>query len=128
MICPYCNNEAWLVSGNIVYPHRPDLFDKRFWLCTPCDAYVGCHDGTEKPLGRLANQELRQAKIAAHAVLDPLWKSGSMTRNAAYQWLADQLGIPRSECHVGMFDVDRCRLVVALCNFYGPSLIKQGSS
>ncbi|WP_088258626.1 zinc-finger-containing protein [Fimbriiglobus ruber] len=24
-----------------------------------CDAYVGCHPGTETPLGRLANKELR---------------------------------------------------------------------
>lgn len=128
MICSYCNNEAELVSGDTIYPHRPDLHHLRFWQCAPCDAYVGCHKGTERPLGRLANTELRQAKMAAHAVFDPLWKSGPMTRNTAYQWLSDQLGIPRADCHIGMFDLDRCRLVVALCNFYEPGLIKQGSS
>lgn len=132
MICPYCNGKVELVSGNAIYPHRSDLHDKHFWLCAPCDAYVGCHDGTTKPLGRLANTELRQAKIAAHSVFDPLWQRVNghrrMTRNAAYGWLADQLGVSRSECHIGMMDVDRCRLVVALCNFYGPSLSKQGSN
>ena len=128
MICSYCNNEAELVNGDVIYPHRPNLHHLRFWQCAPCDARVGCHEGTERPLGRLANAELRQAKMAAHAVFDPLWKGGPMTRNTAYGWLADQLGIPRTECHIGMFDVDRCRLVVALCNFYELDLGKQGSS
>ena len=66
--------------------------------------------------------------MAAHAVFDPLWKGGPMTRSAAYGWLADQLGIPRAACHIGEFDIDRCRLVVALCNFYELDLGKQGSS
>jgi hypothetical protein len=107
----------------------------RFWQCAPCDAYVGCHSGTTNPLGRLANAELRQAKIAAHAAFDPLWKfhtfkdgHQSMTRNAAYQWLADQLGIPRADCHIGMFDVDRCRLVIALCRFYEEALTRSRTS
>lgn len=117
-----------MVSGNVIYPHRSDLFYKRFWLCAPCDAYVGCHEGTERPLGRLANAELRRAKMAAHAVFDPLWRNGHMKRSQAYGWLADQLGIPCTECHIGEFDVDRCRLVVALCNFYEPGLSKQGSN
>lgn len=60
MICSYCNNEAKLVSGNVIYPHRPDLAYLRFWQCAPCAAYVGCHKGTTKPLGRIANAELRQ--------------------------------------------------------------------
>lgn len=118
MICDYCQGETQLVNGDVIYPHRPDLAHLRFWQCAPCDAYVGCHKGTTKPLGRLANAELRQAKMAAHAAFDPLWKFTTLTRNAAYQWLANQLGIPRADCHIGMFDVDQCRLVVALCRFY----------
>ena len=119
--CPYCDSPAQLVTGVTIYPHRSDLHDKRFYLCTPCDAYVGCHPGTERPLGRLANAELRQAKMAAHAAFDELWKrttpAGTFDRTSAYQWLADQLRIPRAECHIGMFDVERCRLVVAICKF-----------
>lgn len=131
MICVYCDNEAQLVGGDMVYPHRPDLAHLRFWQCVPCGAYVGCHKGTAKPLGRLANAELREAKVAAHAAFDPLWKFTTfkdghqvMTRNAAYEWLADQLGIPRADCHIGMFDVERCRLVVALCRFYEDALTR----
>jgi len=121
--CPYCHAPARLVSGEAIYPHRVDLYDLKFWQCQPCDAYVGCHkagamtdtgrsDGTF-PLGRLANAELRRAKSAAHAAFDPLWKSKRMKRRDAYGWLARELGISRDNCHIGMFDVDACRAVVA---------------
>ena len=122
--CPYCHRPANLVGGAVIYPHRPDLFGKRFYRCDPCDAHVGCHppankrgkggigDGTV-PLGRLANGELRKAKNAAHAAFDPLWKSGEMTRAYAYEWLSQTIGISRANCHIGMMDVDACRAVVA---------------
>lgn len=125
--CPYCDRPAGLVTGNAIYPNRPDLFGLKFWSCDPCKAHVGCHkagawlriggkkivsDGT-LPLGRLANADLRKAKQEAHAAFDPLWKSRTMTRKLAYQWLADAMGISFDNCHIGMFDVDGCRAVVA---------------
>lgn len=113
--CDYCHKPAKLVTGAEAYPHRPDLHHKKFWECKPCDALVGCHPGGTgcKPLGRLANPELRRAKQAAHAAFDPLWKSRQMGRREAYAWLADVLGIPKEQAHIGMFDVERCRAVVA---------------
>lgn len=59
--CPYCGKDSVLVNGHVIYPHRPDLLEKKFYWCKPCDAYVGCHPGTANPLGRLANAELRRA-------------------------------------------------------------------
>lgn len=41
--CPYCGNPAQFVTGEVIYPHRKDLHDKKFYACPPCDAYVGCH-------------------------------------------------------------------------------------
>ncbi|MFB5268120.1 zinc-finger-containing protein [Paenibacillus enshidis] len=38
-------------------------------------AYVGVHDGTDIPLGRLANRELRELKKQCHALFDPVWKN-----------------------------------------------------
>lgn len=111
--CNYCHRDAELVGGNKIYPHRPDLLHKKFWRCTPCEAYVGCHPGTDKPLGRLANAELRRAKQRAHAAFDPLWKSGTMRRKDAYAWLAGAIGVAKQNCHIGMFDVDACRATVA---------------
>lgn len=119
MICDYCNNEAELVSGETIYPHRPDLYHLNIYHCAPCDAWVGCHRGTTKPLGRLANAELRQAKMEAHAAFDQLWKrttpAGTFDRKGAYKWLAEQLGISRDDCHIGTFDVEQCRKVVEVC-------------
>ncbi len=123
--CPYCTKPAALVGGDVIYPHRPDLAEKKFWSCEPCGAYVGCHpasapgkggqgDGA-KPLGRLANAELRRAKQAAHAAFDPLWMAGPLKRREAYGWLAQQLGVPFPDCHIGEFDVELCRKVVQVC-------------
>ncbi len=87
------------------------------WICRPCQAWVGCHKyahGSKTvPKGRLANKELRDAKIAAHAAFDPF--QDRMGRARAYKWLSKQLGIPGRDCHIGMFDVNQCRRVVAAC-------------
>jgi hypothetical protein len=109
---PYCGAESKLVGGDAIYPHRPDLFDLKFYQCKPCDAYVGTHKGTYKALGRMANKELRQAKMAAHAKFDPLWKDGGMKRKDAYKKLSDLLRIEPADCHIGMFDVDMCKRVL----------------
>lgn len=113
--CDYCGQPAERVTGAEIYPRRPDLAGKTLWRCEPCGAYVGCHPGTDKPLGRLADAELRRAKMAAHAAFDPLWRSGDMRRGQAYRWLAERLGIDSSECHIGMMDAATCRRVAAVC-------------
>ncbi len=118
MNCPYCQRPADRVTGKEIYPHRPDLAKKKFWRCAPCRAWVGCHAATWHPLGRLANAELRQAKMLAHAAFDPLWNRGRRSRSEAYAWLASQLGMTSSECHIGMFDVEDCRRVVKCCLEY----------
>lgn len=83
----------------------------------PCDAYVGCHVGSDwKPLGRLANAALRKLKIQAHTAFDPLWKTGSMTRTQAYAWLADQMRLQVRETHIGYFDNEQCREVIKICS------------
>lgn len=132
--CPYCSQPAKLVTGKVIYGHRPDLARLFFWQCAPCDAYVGCHrngDG-KQPLGRLANAELRMWKMRAHEAFDPLWKElvekeiealGGHTpkgikqrhRTDAYKNLAQDLGIEMKDCHIGMFDVELCKRVVQVC-------------
>lgn len=129
-ICPYCNKPARIVGGDAIYPDRRDLALLKFHLCSPCDAYVGCHapgarfrdaagrkvvsDGT-LPMGRLANSELRRARMAAHQAFDPTWRNAGTPRRAAYEWLANQLKLPVDRTHIGGFDVAQCRQVVEIC-------------
>ena len=59
--------------------------------------------------------ELARARIAAHAAFDPLWQSGKFSRGVAYEWLASELGIPVTACHMVLMDVAMCGKVVAIC-------------
>ena len=127
--CDYCNQLAQLVKGDVIYPHRPDLYALNFWYCEPCGAYVGCHKYNEKqgrdgfqPLGRLANAELRAAKTKAHTLFDPLWKNKHFkSRRKAYAWLANNMQLPIEKTHIGMFTVAQCDQVIEICKKYKQS-------
>lgn len=121
--CRYCQQPARLVLiGGEGYPYGRDYGP--MWVCPPCKAWVGCHPGTEKPLGGLANAELRALKIKAHAAFDPLWQgkmrrdgcSKGKARRAGYAWLAAQLGIDVKKCHIGYMNMDECQRVVQICD------------
>ena len=57
-----------------------------------------------------------EARAEAHTAFDPLWQqSGGMSRNAAYRWLAEELGMNREDCHMSLFDEETCRRVVGVC-------------
>lgn len=115
--CPYCKAPAKHIASSA------DLYGEDFgplWICRACDAWCGCHpDGS--PLGRLANRELRNARMAAHVAFDPLYENWQLAypdaesltppikhslRNRAYSWLAHHLGISKSTCHFGHFDLE----------------------
>ncbi len=118
MKCPYCGAEVVLKDAPFVYHNTKSKAYGKVWVCSnypKCNAYVGCHDGTSIPKGRLANPRLRTLKKEAHKQFDPLWKSGLMTRREAYRWLASMLHISIDECHIGMFDVKMCQKVIHLC-------------
>lgn len=115
MKCAYCNERTSLVTGSVVYPHLPSLASKPFHACLPCKAWVGCHPGTTNALGNVANSELRQARSRAHAAFDPIWQSKGMSRRAAYGWLAHQLRLPGSRCHIAQLDIALCQQVVEVC-------------
>lgn len=115
-VCPYCAQPSVQVGALKLYPHRKDLEAKTFYLCEPCDAFVGTHMGTNKPLGTLANKLLREQRKLAHACFDPLWKDGQYSRGEAYRRLAKGMALSRDECHIGMFDLQQCKIVIQLCN------------
>lgn len=124
VICPYCNTQAELLTGEELYPFHPHLAQKHFYNCTPCDSRVGCHppmdskyggigDGTV-PMGTMANAELRRARQAAHDALDPMFRSNVMSRQSAYVWLAREMGLRFHDTHIAMFTLEQCARAVTL--------------
>ena len=106
--CPYCHAAAERVTGREIYPHRPDLAGLVIFRCVPCDARVGTHRGSGKPLGTLGNAATRAARRACHQMFDPLWKLGYMGRNEAYRALAERMGIAVADCHISHWQADEC--------------------
>lgn len=126
LMCDYCLNPAkFLPSSSSIYNGRDY---GPVYFCAPCYAWVGCHPKSKKPLGRLANAELRKLKMQTHAAFDPIWKkrferkhkinanyTKSMARGGRYKALSILMNIPQAECHIGMFDPERCKLAIKLC-------------
>ncbi len=114
MNCNYCGEKAEKVTGKRIYPAIKKLHSKLFFLCEPCNAYVGTHpDGS--PLGSLACPETRKFRMMAHYYFDKIWKERHFNRTDAYAWLASSLGIPFDRCHIGMFDITNCQKVIDIC-------------
>ena len=57
---------------------------------------------------------------------DPLWKDLGLRRGKAYAKLADALGIPVDDCHIGMFDEAMCAKVVAACGLLRQEALAAG--
>lgn len=124
--CLECGAVATLTDGRTIYPHRPDLAELPFWLCG-CGAYTGCHKGTQHPKGRPAGPATRQARMAAHAAFDPLWRRRAEldglnvhhARAKGYKWLAAQLGLEGKACHIGEMDAATARRAADICRAVG---------
>ena len=115
--CMHCALSAVrLVGGLTIYPHRADLADLNFWRCDQCGGYVGCHRGTDRPLGRPAARALRALRQRVHSdYLDPIWKNaprfgrdGRASRTVVYKYLRVMMGLSKEECHVALFDNRQC--------------------
>jgi len=113
LVCPACGSFARLTTrGEVGLNGIPEA---AVYICRKyptCDSYVGCHPGSEKPLGHLANAELRRMRVKAHNAFDWFWKSGQITRGQAYELLAEHLKLESDKAHIGMLDTDQCRSVI----------------
>ncbi|MPN54908.1 hypothetical protein SDC9_202586 [bioreactor metagenome] len=61
-LCDYCGKPAIYTDSSRVYGKSYGMI----YYCPDCHAWVGVHRGTDKPLGRLADAELRDWKKKAH--------------------------------------------------------------
>jgi len=121
MKCPYCKKKARWCENKEIYGRN---YGKSYmtWLCKDCSAYVGCHNNTKKPLGSMANKELRQWRMAAHEVFDPLWKSKKRTRKQAYKILNRFMG---KIAHIGESDVNQCKKIIETVNKFNQVFVHE---
>ena len=106
MKCSYCNKETEYIDSKNYYSNGVSY--GMIYICRGCDAYVGVHKGTDNALGTLANKELRELRKQAHALFDPIWKSGKMSRKDAYRYLFDNTGVK----HISWTDIESCKKVI----------------
>lgn len=113
-ICRYCGSPVVYTSNAEIYGR--EYGEGKCYLCRNCRAFVGVHPGTDTPLGTLANEELRRYRKAAHFWFDKIWKSPTRitTRDKAYKWLSKELGLPKEETHIGMFEKEQCEKVMEI--------------
>lgn len=60
----------------------------------------------------MANHELRNLRNTAHHYFDQLYRSGMMTKQEAYLWLANLISAPLSQAHIGYLGEYYCKLVI----------------
>lgn len=117
--CPYCGSvavkrSAWKVYGDD--PPEEGAEEKELWVCSKypdCDSYVSA-DKNGKPMGMLADKELRHLRIVAHRYFDEIYKNKIMSRSQSYRLLADRLAIPHSCAHIASFNTYRCTETISM--------------
>lgn len=109
----HCGRPAVLRSAEgICKAHRPGA---KVYVCSNypmCDSFVMAHPGTLAPMGTLAPPELRRIRYEAHQQFDQLHKSGLMTRQEAYRWLAYMVQAPMAHAHIGHLGEYYCKIVI----------------
>lgn len=102
-VCPYCNRKAVLLmnSSELYYNH---INYGPVWICRPCDAWVGCHKNQSGsrivPKGRLANAELRKAKIEAHAAFVTISSFDHEHMDGSHESSESKVRTAISECSI----------------------------
>ena len=76
-ICRYCGGPVRLVPAERVFgasTERLGQANEMLYQCQNCNARVGCHKGTTRPLGDVANETLRLKRMETHRVFDGMWR------------------------------------------------------
>lgn len=85
--CPICGGEAYEVKTRFGFRHS----------CCGLWSWDGAP---------LVDERTHEARKAAHAAFDPLWRKHGLSRSQAYKMLSARLGIPRRDCHMKLMDAD----------------------
>jgi hypothetical protein len=118
--CVYCLGYCDFVDSIEIYKHTS--YGMAYW-CKSCNVWVGTHRGNDQALGTVASKPLRELRNLCHQKFDPLceakMRSAGLKKKGAkaagYKWLAEILGINVIECHIGFFNIAKCKIVIAEC-------------
>lgn len=115
--CPNCGEAVFLVNHSEIYgreysdwPYVYRCIDHK-----GCDSYVGLHPNTDLPLGTLADRPTREARKKYKAFFLGWQRLNGWSRNQAYAWLAQRMGISTEQCHWSLFGVAQAELAGSIC-------------
>lgn len=114
LFCPDCGKPMILRSSSKFFLLNGD--PHLFFGCTgwpKCKTTHSAHpDGS--PVGIPANKKTRDARIAAHAEFDALWKGlhATMTRRGAYSHMRQIMGMAVKQAHIGRFNLSQCEELI----------------
>lgn len=114
--CPYCGATTHLRSADGIYFDNSK--NAMLYVCKNyprCDSYVRVHPGTTIPMGTVANKKLRTMRKDAHKYFNQIYYRGIMTKQEAYQWLSEFMGLPMESTHIGMMGEYYCQMVIDEC-------------
>ena len=116
--CPYCNSPAILRPAGTVYGRNVKTKGSHLYVCShwpECDAYVAAHKSDNRPMGTLANGDLRHKRILAHKAMEEYRAKPRMDKWGLYLWLQGKLNLDSRHAHVGMFTEEQCDRVMFEC-------------
>lgn len=113
--CDVCGNRNIEYTDNkVIYGENRGRWHKCYY-CPNCKAVVGCHPGTNIPKGLMATAAIRRYRVKAHKAFDPLWQDELCTREDAYIWMAELLGLPHELAHIGLLSREHLEFLIAAC-------------
>lgn len=88
MYCAQCEKDVYpeLVTGKTVYPQRKDLHGLTMYRCPHCKNYAGEHARV------IPTRAIRKFRQKIHSIIDPLWRSGVVTRSWVYRNMSKAIG------------------------------------
>lgn len=88
MYCVQCEEDVSpdVVSGKVIYPYRKDLYGLVLFQCPNCKNYASEHARV------IPTRTIRKFRQKIHSIIDPLWRSGVVTRSWVYRNMSKAIG------------------------------------
>lgn len=88
LYCAQCESDVTPVpvSGKVIYPRRKDLWDVEMFKCPHCGNYAS------ESARVIPTPAIRRFRHKIHQIIDPLWRSGVVSRAWVYKEMSKRIG------------------------------------